>query len=1081
MGTDETMAEMKVQAAEPVVVTQISGVTPQPAKLTLAEVRAKLDGKTGRRFWKNLDELADKPEFHALMQEEFPRQAGTGEWVDPVSRRGFLKVMGASLALAGMAGCTKQPDEPIFPYIKQPEDLILGKPMYFATAFPFPTGAMPVLVKSDSFRPIKLEGNPEHPVSKGKSDAMTQGTLLALYDPDRSQHVLHRGETSSFEAFQQAFAAAAQASNQGQGIYFLSETITSPTLAVQWKQVQQAYPSAKLVQWEPVNQDSSRAASKAAFGSYTDAQYKLEDADVILSLDADFLGGIAHPGFLPLAAGYAARRRYEEGKPMNRMYVVETMPTVTGFKADHRLALKPSEVAAFATALASGTAPQSASGGTAGFGPDQQKFFSVLMADLKRTGGRCVVIPGEQSAPAVHAAAYALNQSLGAAGKTVIYTETVNPMPSEQMADLKSLAADMQAGKVEWLVMLNVNPIYSAPADLEFPAAFAKVKTTVHLGSHVDETGSIANWHINNAHYLESWSDARAYDGTITIIQPMIAPLYGGRSSHDVLQALLADPQASGFDVVAANAKTYIKGDFGTGWRKALHDGWVEGTAFSPKSGGASNPGAKIDAVSLQAGGTQTSAGQGGGLEVSFRPDTAIYDGRFANVGWLQELPRQVTSMSWDNAALMSLATMEQMKLEESNPVKVSYNGREFIAPALMVPGHPDGAITVHLGFGRSVYAGRVAQGVGFDAYQIRTSDAPLYLTGATMTKVAGTYDLCVTKVHDIEHRGKFAQHDLDKPKSDKEGTYSLAGHEAEERSIIRYATVAEAEANPEFAHEKGASETLIGKVGYAPQGEKPGRDETFFPDAWHYNKQDPSTLSLQNAWGMAIDLNSCIGCNACIVSCYAENNIAVVGREQVKIGRIMQWIRIDTYFEGDLHAPKAHFQPMACQHCENAGCEQVCPVGATIHSPEGLNVMVYNRCVGTRYCSNNCAYKVRRFNFLLYSDYDTESLKFMRNPDVTVRSRGVMEKCSYCVQRIEAAKIDADKENRTIRDGEIVTACQQACPASAITFGNINDKGSKVAQVKAKERDYQVLADLNYRPRTTYTAGVLNPHPELA
>jgi molybdopterin-containing oxidoreductase family iron-sulfur binding subunit len=379
------------------------------------------------------------------------------------------------------------------------------------------------------------------------------------------------------------------------------------------------------------------------------------------------------------------------------------------------------------------------------------------------------------------------------------------------------------------------------------------------------------------------------------------------------------------------------------------------------------------------------------------------------------------------------------------------------------------------------VQAGRVAQGVGFDAYQIRRSDAPLYVAGVAAVKVPGEYDLCITKVHNIEHRGSLAQFDLEKKLFDKDGVYSLAGHEAEERSIIRYATVAEVKKNPNFAHEGGASGTLINKVGYAPQGEKVDKDTSFFPTQWNYEKTDPSTLKIQNAWGMAIDLNSCIGCNACIVSCYAENNIPVVGREQVKVGRNMQWLRIDTYFEGDLHAPKAHFQPMACQHCENAGCEQVCPVGATIHTPEGLNTMVYNRCVGTRYCSNNCPYKVRKFNFLLYSDYDTESLKFMRNPDVTVRSRGVMEKCSYCVQRIEAVKIVADKENRVIRDGEIVTACQQACPTSAITFGNINDKASKVAKLKAEERDYQVLADLNYRPRTTYTAGVINPHPELA
>ncbi|GGG65719.1 TAT-variant-translocated molybdopterin oxidoreductase [Edaphobacter dinghuensis] len=1063
IGTEQTMAETKAPVeAQPVVVTQIA-----PAKLTLAEVRAKLDGKTGRRFWKNLDELAETPAFHELMAEEFPRQSGSTEWVDAVSRRGFLKVMGASLALAGMAGCTKQPDEPIFPYVKQPEDLILGKPMYFASAHPFPTGAIPVLIKSDAFRPIKVDGNPEHPVSKGKSDAFTQGTLLDLYDPDRSQHVLSRGQNSSFGSFQQAFASAIKKTNGGQGVYFLSETITSPTLAEQWKQVQTAYPQAKLVQWEPVNSDSSRAASKAAFGSYTDAQYKLENADVILSLDADFLGGIAFPGFLPMAAAYAERHRYEAGKQINRMYVVETMPTVTGFKAEHRLALKPSDVVAFAQGLVKGAAPQ-------GLDADQQKFFTALLDDLRKNNGKVVVIPGEQAPAAVHAAAYALNASLGAVGKTVVYTETVNPIPSEQVADLKALVADMNAGKVQWLVMLGVNPVYAAPADLNFLDAFNKVPNTVHLGNHVDETGAISLWHINKAHYLESWSDARAYNGTISIIQPMIAPLYGGKSAHDVFQSLLANPQLSAYDVVLANAKTYIKGDFATSWRKALHDGWVADTAFTPKTGAPAGNAMPFIAP----------AAASSGYEIAFRPDPSLYDGRYANVGWLQELPKQVTNLSWDNAALMSMGTMANLNVEETDLIEIELDGRKVTAPVLMAPGHPDGAITVHLGFGRQAEAGRVGAGVGFDAYKLRTADAPYYQGGGTAKKSGSGYDLCVTKVHNIEHRGSFAQHDLDKKLFDTSGTYSLAGHEAMERSIIRYATVAEVEKNPNFAHDemgKDSSGTLIGKVGYAPQGDKPGRDETFFPDNWHYDKKDPATLKVQNAWGMAVDLNSCIGCNACIVSCYAENNIAVVGREQVKIGRNMQWLRIDTYFEGDLHAPKAHFQPMACQHCENAGCEQVCPVGATVHTPEGLNTMVYNRCVGTRYCSNNCAYKVRRFNFLLYSDYDTESLKFMRNPDVTVRSRGVMEKCSYCIQRIEAAKIQADIENRQIADGDIITACQQACPTDAIVFGNINDKTSKVAKRKAEERDYQVLADLNYRPRTTYTAGVINPNPELA
>ena len=1114
----ENMATEEVKStAGAQVVTSIAPTTsaaPVAEKMTLDAVRQKLAGQTGRRFWKNLDELAATSEFNELMAEEFPRQAMQGEWVDAVSRRGFLKVMGASLALAGVTGCTKQPDEEIYPYIKQPEDLVLGKPMYFATAHPFPTGAIPILVKSDAFRPIKLEGNPDHPMAKGKSDAITQGTLLGLYDPDRSHDVMHRGETSSFGTFQETFASAVKKTQGGQGVYFLSETVTSPTLAAQWQQVQKAYPNAKFVQYDPINQDSSRAASKAAFGTYTDAQYKLEDADVILSLDADFLGGIAHPGFLPMAAAYAERHRFnaeEADKPMNRLYVVESMPTVTGFKAEHRLALKPSEAVKFAQALVGGSASSS--------NPEAAAFLSAILADLRSSNGRCVVIPGEQAPLDVHMAAYKLNAQFGAVGKTVVYTDTVNPMPSEQLADLKSLVGDINAGKVQWLVVLGGNPVYNAPADLDFANAFNNVPYSVHLGMQRDETGKAALWHINQAHYLESWSDARAYDGTYTVIQPMIEPLYGGKSAHDVLQGLLDNPQMSAYDAVLANFAANSKGggsapavtraaalpnispaplaatDANGGgnpgskpsavvtpapapaaaagseaaWRKALHDGFVTGTAFAASTrtpGGGALPASPAPSTS--------------GLEIIFRNDPSLYDGRFANVGWLQELPKQITSMSWDNAALMSLVTLEKLGIAENEAVELSLNGRKVIAPVLAVPGHADDCVTVHLGFGRTD-AGRVGSGVGFNSYLLRSSNGQLMNAGLAITRGKGNYDLCVTKVHSIEHRGSYAQHDLQHPENDKKGTYSLPGHEAQERGIIRYATVSEARKTPDFAHE-GSRETLTDKVGYGVIGETPGKDDSMFGFAWQYDHKEESTgfATMQNKWGMAIDLNSCVGCNACIVACYAENNIAVVNREQVKIGRNMQWLRIDTYFEGDLGSPRAHFQPMACQHCENAGCEQVCPVGATVHTPEGINTMVYNRCVGTRYCSNNCPYKVRRFNFLLYSDYDTESLKFMRNPDVTVRSRGVMEKCSYCIQRIEYAKIEADKENRAIKDGEIVTACQQTCPTSAITFGNVNDPTSRVAKAKQQERDYPVLADLNFRPRTTYTAGVINPNLTL-
>ncbi|MGI4854739.1 MAG: TAT-variant-translocated molybdopterin oxidoreductase [Janthinobacterium lividum] len=1039
----------------------------KPAKLTLADVRARLDGKQGKRYWQSLDDLADAPGFEEMLHEEFPRQSS--ELTDGVSRRGFMKVMGASLALAGMTGCTKQPDEPIYPYIKQPEDLVIGKPNYFATAYPFPTGAMPVLVKSETFRPVKVDGNPEHPVSKGRSDLFTQATLLDLYDPDRSAHVIKvaagQALNSDFGSFSDAFREAAAGTAGGQGLAILSETIISPSLAAQWKQLQAKYPQAKLIQWEPVNRDSARIASKAAFGDFYDAQYQLQNADVILSLDADFLSSAAFPGFLPLSSAFAERHRYENGKPMNRLYVVESMPTVTGAKADHRLGLKPSDIEKFAAALVTGVGFSGSEGA--------EKFLSAVLADLKKSGAKAVVIAGEQSSPAVQAAAHALNAQLGAVGSTVVYTETVAAIPTIQNEDLKNLVGAMRSGQIKVLMMLGVNPAYNAPGDLHFGEAMSQVPFAAHFGPYYDETAQKVHWHVNAAHYLESWSDARSYDGTVSIIQPMIDPLYGGQTAHDVLQTLLDNPQMTSAEVVQANFKNYSKGTAGnvaanstaaapsnsanannsTAWQKALHDGWVEGTAFTPKT------------VSAAKGAVPVSAGStAGGYEIAFKSDPSLYDGRFSNNGWLQELPKQITHLSWDNAALLSMETMTALKVEEGDLIEIENNGHKVSFPVLMQPGLPEGVIQVHLGFGR--WFGRVGQYVGSDANKLRSIDAPWFQAGVRAAKTAGTYNVSVTSVHSMETRGKTAQSDLAKP--ELTGAHSLPGHEAMERGIIRTATVTEAQKTPGFAHE--------GNLLF----ETPKKDESFFPDAWDYQKTDKANGQIQNAWAMTIDLNSCIGCNACVISCYAENNIPVVGREQVKRGRNMQWLRIDTYFEGDLHAPKAHFQPMMCQHCENAGCEQVCPVGATVHTPEGINTMVYNRCVGTRYCSNNCPYKVRRFNFLLYADYDTESLKFMRNPDVSVRSRGVMEKCTYCIQRIEYAKIEADKEARPVRDGEIITACQQACPTDAIVFGNMNDKGSRVARLKAEERSYQVLADLNYRPRTSYIAGVTNPNPEL-
>ncbi len=1018
---------------------------PGETPLTLEQVRAKLKGKTGRTFWRSAEELADSPAFGEMLANEFPQQAA--EWIDPVTRRGFLKLAGSSLALAGIAGCTKQPDEAIYPYIKQPEDLVLGKPVYFATAHPFPTGAVPLLVKSDAFRPIKLDGNPEHPMVRGSSDPITQGTLLEMYDPDRAQRITYRGEPRDWPHFLQQFQTmlAIKQASSGQGLYFLSATVTSPTLAAQWKKAQALYPQAKFVQYEPINRDSAYTASKAAFGDYADAQYKLDQADVIVSLDADFLSGIVQPGFHKLAGDYARRRKLDqaEGQPlsMNRLYAVESYTTTTGLKAEHRLALPAGQIAGFAQAL--GAAVGTGGGPGATLSPDAQKFLAAVARDLKATAGKCVVIPGEQQTAAVHLAAIAINQALGNVGKTVIYTDPINPMPSMQNDDLRALVADMNAGKVDWLVILETNPVYSAPADLAFESALAKVRTVAYLSTYVDETAQHAHWHINNAHYLESWSDARAYDGTVTIVQPMIAPLYGGIQPHQIVQAMLTgpgqDPSLSPYDAVRSTWRDQLgKGDFEDNWRKALHDGFIANTAYAPKA---------VTAKAMDLGPAPVQGGSGT-LEVIFRADYNLYDGRYANVGWLQEIPRPVTNLSWDNAALVSYKTLDALKAEEGNVLEISANGHKVLAPVLAVPGHADGMITLTLGQGRS-FIGRVGAAHGYNAFLLRSSTAPL-ITQASVKKTGDSYEFAVTKSHYIDHRGHAAG-------GDGSGTHSLEGNEEHVRGIIRYATLSEFKQNPEFAQEGEGRDT-------------PAPTTSMFP-AYHYD---------DNAWGMSVDLNSCIGCNACVVSCYAENNIAVIGKHQVKVGRNMQWIRIDSYYEGDLAAPRAHFQPMMCQHCENAPCEQVCPVGATVHTPEGLNQMVYNRCVGTRYCSNNCPYKVRRFNFLLYSDYETESLKLMRNPDVTVRSRGVMEKCTFCVQRINAAKIAADVDNREIRDGEVVTACQQACPTNAIEFGNINDKTSKVRKLKEQPRSYGVLTDLNTRPRTTYVASVLNVNDEI-
>jgi MoCo/4Fe-4S cofactor protein with predicted Tat translocation signal len=998
--------------------------------VALSGVRRRLDGATGRAYWKSLEELAGDPAVEEMLRREFPEQASMFD--DPLGRRQFLTLMGASLALAGLTGCTRQPEEKIVPYVKPPEGVVPGRPLFFATAVLDGGYAKGVLVESHLGRPTKIEGNPDHPMSLGATDARGQAAILDLYDPDRLQTLMNLGQILPWGSFLASMKSAldAQRPARGAGIRVLTETVTSPTLAAQIKDLLTEFPAAKWHQWEAAGRDAARAGAMAALGRPAETRYRL-DADVVVCLDADFVTD--GPANLRSIREFTSRRKLEGGqKEMNRLYAVECTPTLAGALADHRLPLRPSEVEEFTKALAAAVGAGAAAGSASGPGSERAAWIAALAKDLQAHAGSSVVIPGDYQPPVVHALAHAINAKLGNVGKTVVYAPPVEASPVDELASLRDLAADMDRGAVALLIVLGGNPVFTAPADLDFAGKMDKVPLRVHLGLHDDETAERCHWQIPQAHLLESWSDARAIDGTVTILQPLIAPLYpAAKSAHEVLAALSARPESSGYDIVRQHWSTQgIGGDFETAWKRALHDGVVAG-ASAPAAPAAVPAGTASDAAAASA------PAPGTGLEIAFRPDPCIHDGRYANNGWLQELPKPLTKLTWDNAALMGPETARGLGIDierdslgsHTDVVEIRLGGRSVKAPAWIVPGHPEGSLTLHLGYGRT-RAGRVGTGIGFNANALRTSAAPWWAAGAEVRKTGERYRLACTQDH-----------------------WSLEG-----RPAVRSASLEEYERSPAFAHE---------------MAEEPPPELTLYPPHKYEG----------HAWGMSIDLNSCVGCNACMAACVSENNIPVVGKDQVGRGREMHWIRVDRYYSGDPAKPaslETHHQPLPCMHCENAPCEVVCPVAATSHSDEGLNDMVYNRCVGTKYCSNNCPYKVRRFNFFLYQDWDTPTFQLMRNPDVSVRSRGVMEKCSYCVQRIERVRIDARNQGRPIRDGEIKTACQQACPGEAIVFGDVNDPQSRVSRLKAEPRNYGLLAELNTRPRTTYLASVRNPNPEI-
>jgi molybdopterin-containing oxidoreductase family iron-sulfur binding subunit len=1002
--------------------TQSPGSTP----LTLDEVRDRLRDRRGPAFWRGLEELAGTPEFEELLANEFPAQASV--WPEGVSRRNFLSLMGASLAFGGLTACTRQPLERIVPYVEQPESIVPGKPLRFATSMTLGGYATGLLAESHMGRPTKVEGNPEHPSSLGATDLFAQASVLAMYDPDRSQTVTHLGRISTWPAFlaDNRKALSALEALGGARIRVLTGTVTSPSLAAAIGRMLERYPLARWHQHEPAGRHEAAAGAAAAFGEPIECHYDLSRAEVVLALDSDFL--TSGPGSLRYARDFATRRRVRAGSSsMSRLYAAETTPTATGTMADHRLPLAATELEQVTLALAAelGVAGIAAS---AALNDRQTAWVTTVADDLRHHPGTGLVAAGDCAPAALHTIAHAINHHLQNAGATVVYTDPVAADGGERGGSFAELVEAMAAGEVDVLISLGANPVYDAPADANIMAALYKVGRRIHLGPYVDETAEFSQWHVPEAHYLESWGDARAYDGTITLQQPLIEPLYGGKSALELVCALIDEEERSGLDVMRDEwtARAPEGEAFDSFWRRSLHDGFLTGSALATRQ-------PQIDAGAVAD--AAATLGTGGGLELLLRPDPTIWDGRFANNGWLQECPKPLTKLTWENAALISPALAQQQGLATGDVVELSAGGRSLEAPVWVLPGQPDGSVTLHLGYGRAT-AGRVGSGLGANANLLRPATA-WRVDGLTLRPTGAHQALASTQLHHNVVPG------------------NPEGVEAEKRHLVRVATLDEFKHQPDFAHH----------VAHGPD-----------PDLSIY----PGHEYPGYAWGMTVDLGACTGCNACVVACVAENNIPVVGKEQVAAGREMHWIRIDRYYHGDLDDPTVHHQPVMCMHCEQAPCEVVCPVGATVHSDEGLNDMVYNRCVGTRYCSNNCPYKVRRFNFLRYSDTETPVLKLLRNPDVTVRTRGVMEKCTYCVQRINEARTTAGTEGRKIHDGEIQTACQQVCPTQAIAFGDVNDADSEVARLKAQPTNYAILDELGTRPRTSYLAKVTNPNPGL-
>ncbi len=1006
---------------------------------SIREISAPIKEK---EYWRSLEHLANTPEFQEYAQREFPEQAS--ELTNPVTRRTFLSLMGASLAMAGLTGC-RRPVEKIIPYVVQPEEITPGIPQYYATAMPFGTSSYSLIAESNEGRPTKIEGNPKHPASLGATNALAQATILNLYDPDRSQSIRNNkseAKWADFVTFWQGLHSKF-ATSGGKGLAVLSEPFCSPTLNRLAEAFKAKFPEALWVAYDPINDSNIFDGLKLFSGQDIRPVYHLDKADVILALDADFM--LAETDNVANAKGFAARRRVQsEQDSMNRFYAVEGNLSITGGMADHRLRLASSQIGAFVEALAFELQEQGVGLGSAedkrGLFNAQQKWLQAVAKDLISAKGRCLVVAGQDQGVGVHALVAAINFALGNVGQTVTY----HPLKDTYTSHVDQLAQLVGASDVNTLVVLGGNPVYNAPTDLNISALLGKVENSIRLGYYFDETSEKTKWHIHQTHFLEEWGDVRSSDGTVSLVQPLIAPLFDGRCVAEIVHLLTTGQEAKPHDIVK---QTWANVDE-KAWRRTLHDGLMTDSVLSVVS--IAPQGAAVWQY-LAANPFPTEAPSASKLELVFKPSSSVYDGRYANNAWLQETPDTITKLVWDNAALMSPRTAETLGVKSphrkgvtvADMVQIGLAGQSLEIAAFIVPGLADNMVVLPLGYGREA-AGRVGNGPGFNTYKLRMSKGLMFDGGASISKSGKDYTLTPLQDHWL----------------------------MEGRPIVREATL----------------------EGYR-------KNEPFLPKMTQHpplnSLWDEPDYTKGYQWGMTIDLNSCIGCNACMVACQSENNVPVVGKKECGNGREMHWIRIDRYFAGtnaadpkDLSDPEIVYQPVQCQHCENAPCEQVCPVAATTHDKEGLNMMVYNRCVGTRYCANNCPYKVRRFNFYEYSpgtsgfdpkDEAPEILKMAKNPDVSVRMRGVMEKCSYCSQRINEARVKAKLENRTVGDADLKTACQQVCPAEAITFGNIVDSNSHVVNLKKNNRNYALLEEINTKPRTTFLAKLRNPNPELA